>query len=275
MGVRSRLRRRVAPLAHRPVLESSGRCPSCERLVRFVARDEWLRDNYLCTACGSIPRERAVMLAIERFYPSWRDAVVHESSPAPRATSARLRSQCSGYVPSHYFPNGGPGEWRDGALFQNMEDLSFEDASIDLHVSQDVLEHVFDPARVFQEIARTLTPGGMHIFTTPLVRKHEPSRRRARMRPDGQVEHLLPAEYHGNPISGEGSLVTVDWGFDIVEYIQSASGLPTRMVVIDDLSHGIRGEFIEVLVTVKPHREPGLAGELGAAPGIPLAAARD
>ncbi|MFN0160436.1 MAG: hypothetical protein ACKVQQ_04350, partial [Burkholderiales bacterium] len=49
-----------------------------------------------------------------------------------------------------------------------------------------------------------------------------------------------------------GSLVTVDWGFDICEHIFRACGLFTHVVQIDDLSRGIRAEYIEVLVTVKP-----------------------
>lgn len=234
-------------------LISTGRCPACDTHTRFVARGDWLRDEFLCQSCGSIPRERALMLAIERLFPAWREATVHESSPAPRAASLRLAREAGEYIPSQYFTDAAPGQWRDGVMVQDLENLSFEDESIDLHVTQDVLEHVFDPERVFQEVARTLRPGGMHIFTTPLVRGAEASRRRARLGSAG-VEHLLPAEYHGNPISDEGSLVTFDWGYDILEVIHEACGLSTRMLVVDDLSHGIRGEFIEVLATVKPPR---------------------
>ncbi len=39
------------------------------------------------------------------------------------------------------------------------------------HLTQDVFEHLFDPAAAFREIARTLQPGGAHVFTTLLVRK--------------------------------------------------------------------------------------------------------
>ena len=248
---RAALARSERTVASGAGLTSSGRCPSCNREATFVAANDWLRDHFVCLSCGSIPRERAVMLTIERMFPEWRQSRVHESSPAPRATSKRLRDEVAEYIPSQYFSDGRPDEWRDGVMHQDLENLTFADESIDLHVSQDVLEHVFDPARVFQEVARTLRPGGMHIFTTPLVRKAEPSRRRARLTPDG-VEHLLPAEYHGNPISDEGSLVTFDWGFDIVDLIYRASLMPTRMVIIDDLSHGIRAEYIEVLVMVKP-----------------------
>jgi hypothetical protein len=63
---------------------------------------------------------------------------------------------------------------------------------------------------------------------------------------------LVRPEYHGNPISDEGSLVTLDWGYDISRHIYEASGLFTHTLYIDDLARGIRAEFNEVLVTLKP-----------------------
>ena len=46
-------------------------------------------------------------------------------------------------------------------------------ASVDLHVTQDVLKHVFHPEKVFKKIARTLKPDGIHIFSVPIVRAVE------------------------------------------------------------------------------------------------------
>ena len=115
-----------------------------------------------------------------------------------------------------------------------------------------MLEHVFHPSKVFREIARTLKPGGAHIFTVPLVNRHSVSRLRGRLGADGAVEHLEPPIYHGNPVSEEGALVTVDWGYDICRHIHDACGLFTHLVHIDDLSRGIRADLIEVAVTVKP-----------------------
>lgn len=63
----------------------------------------------------------------------------------------------------------------------------------------------------------------------------------------------MPPAYHGNPVNADGALVTVDWGFDICQQIFDASGLFTHIVHLDDLSHGIRAEYIEVLVSIKPN----------------------
>lgn len=181
--------------------------------------------------------------------------MIHESSPVDRGASRRLEAECPGYITSQYYPGIRPGAILDGVRCENLEALTFADNSVDLHVTQDVFEHILDPAKAFAEIARTLKPGGAHVFTTPLVNKEHPSVVRARRGSRGMVEHLVPnPEYHGNPISSKGSLVTMHWGYDICEFIHRASGLFTRMIVIDDLDLGIRADLIEVLITVKPAR---------------------
>jgi SAM-dependent methyltransferase len=193
------------------------------------------------------------MFCLERFFPEWRDLTIHESSPVMRATSLRLAREAKNYTASQFYAGVEPGATQHGFRNENLEKLTFADESIDLHVTQDVLEHVFNPSRVFKEIARTLKPGGAHVFTTPLVNKNQPSVATARLRKDGTIEHLLEKpEYHGNPISAEGSLVTMHWGYDICEHIFRACGIFTRMIFIDALEFGIRAEYIEVLITQKP-----------------------
>lgn len=163
----------------------------------------------------------------------------------------RLSQECSQYIPSQFFSDRERGSITGRLRCENLEALTFADESIDLHVTQDVLEHVFHPSKVFSEIARTLKPGGAHIFTVPIVNKHKPSALRARVDDGGQISYIEPPIYHGNPISDKGSLVTVDWGFDICRYIFNSCGLFTHIFQIDDLSKGIRAEYIEVLITVK------------------------
>lgn len=234
------------------VFENEGTCPCCDQKTRFVARTSWYRDDYLCLACGCIPRERALMFCIERFFPGWRDAVIHESSPGSRGTSPKLRLHAKGYLGSQFSPGIPLGTIHQGWRCEDIEKMTFADASIDLHVTQDVFEHIFDPAAAFREIARTLRPGGMHIFTTPLVNKERPTEICAEFRKDGTIEHLMEPEYHINPICDKGSLVTRRWGYDICEFIFRSSGLFTEMIHLDILEYGIRAEFNEVLVTRKP-----------------------
>ena len=96
-----------------------------------------------------------------------------------------------------------------------------------------------------------LKPGGMHILTVPIVNKCNPSSRRAERLADGSIRYIAEAAYHGNPIDSKGSLVTMDWGYDIIEFIRSERGLSAHMITIDEIERGIQAEYIEVIVCTK------------------------
>ena len=46
--------------------------------------------------------------------------------------------------------------------------------------------------------------------------------------------------------------MTMNWGYDIAGRILSSAGMPTIILQIDDLSAGIRAEFIDIVVSLKP-----------------------
>jgi len=235
-----------------PLLESRGVCPVCSQLTTFRAHDAWLRDAFVCTNCDSVPRERALFRVLELVCPGWRGLRVHESSPTPRSLTKFLR-ECAQYTRSEYDPSIPFGTMSpDGAYrSEDLEAQTFADASFDLVVTQDVFEHMFDPARAVAEIARTLTPTGLHVFTVPIANGPSASQRRASRDADGTVTHLFEPLHHLNPISEEGSLVTIDWGYDIAAYLDQHGSMTTTIFSIDDLSLGIRGALNEVLVSRK------------------------
>jgi SAM-dependent methyltransferase len=193
------------------------------------------------------------MLSIEMFYPKWRSLIVHESSPAKSGASLRLQRECANYTSSFYDPEVPPGERHpvQGYRCENLEQLTFPDASFDLFLTQDVFEHIFHPDCAIKEIDRVLKPGGAYIMTVPIVMKSAPSSRRATLDNFGNVIHFKVAEYHGNPIDRGGALVTIDWGYDVLDYLTHHSSLQCSIIYIDDLSRGIRAEFIEVILCRK------------------------
>ena len=228
-----------------------GFCPCCDSNVTFYSLNSWLRDHFRCSKCDSIPRERALMHIIEKLYPNWKELKIHESSPGNRGASLKLKQYCSNYTASQFYS-----ELRKGSIigsYQNedLENQTFSEESFDLVITQDVMEHVYDPKKAFKEIARTLKKGGSHIFTVPLVNKFEKSERWAEKGENGEPIFLKMPEYHGNPVDPKGSPVTMHWGFDIVDYIDNSSGLTSNIEYIDDLSLGIRAEYIEVIVSKK------------------------
>ncbi len=228
------------------VLENRGWCPICGGHALFVARHEWLRDFYLCQGCGTAPRQRAIAAVLELVAPAWRSLKVHESSPCIRW----FADQCPGYSQSYYFEDVPLGTDRDGMRCENLERLTFEDETFDVFLTQDVLEHVFEPERALAEIARVTKRGGVHVFTAPKHKALPASRRRAAQR-GGGVEHLLPPEYHGNPIGDGRSLVTWDYGCDFDDLARRWSGHLVSDYVLRDRNLGIDGEFLDVFVMRK------------------------
>jgi hypothetical protein len=248
--VEAALARVDAALTRGWVRRNVGWCPICEADAIFGSRDTWLRDCYVCEGCGSLPRERALVRVLGEERPDWRTVTLHESSPAG-ASSNKLRRECTGYVASQWWSDRAPGSVHDGVRCENLEALTLPDTSVDVFVTQDVMEHVLDPPAAFREIARVLRPGGAHVFTTPIYRELATSEVRARRTPDG-IEHLQPPEYHGNPIDPGGALVTVHWAPDIVAQIEAATGLATSVHVFDEPAMGLVAEFLDVLVTRRP-----------------------
>ena len=249
-------------LAEPFVLELEGFCCICGTQAKFRAvRDSplpkdkyrhWFRSGLRCTACDAVPRERALFEVVQRTFPNWRKCRMHECSPEYRGASKRFQTECSNYVKTQFDPALGFGNIHPtrGYRSEDLEHQTFEDESFDLVITQDVFEHLFHPDRAICEIARTLRPGGAHIMTVPLANHSKTSERRAALE-DGAVRHLLPPSYHGNPMSHDGSLVTIDWGWDIVDYLTAHSGLSISVFDIDDLSRGISAVHCEVFVCRK------------------------
>jgi SAM-dependent methyltransferase len=226
----------------------AGYCPICEGRTLFFKEGVWLRDQLRCIRCNSIPRFRALIQVLQTQFPEWRSLKIHESSPGG-ASSKKIAREANGYVGTHYFPDVELGTVHNGFRCEDLERQTFPDASFDLVVTQDVFEHVLNPAKGFSEICRTLKPGGAHIFTVPWYPGQETFTRAVR---DGAgIRHLATPEFHGNPIDPGGSLVVTDWGSDLFETIDRAGPTTTTVNKLEDVSRGIEGKFLEVFISRK------------------------
>jgi len=214
----------------------------------FYKDGDYVRNHLRCARCNSIPRWRALIYVLSEFIPDWRDLTIHESSP-DGAASEKLATECAAYTPTFFYPDVEGGTSKDGVRCENLEAQTFPDEVFDIVVTQDVLEHVFDPAAAFRDIARTLKPGGAHVFTVPWF-YWQPTLTRAVLR-DGEVQHLVEPDYHGDPIDPRGTLVVTEWGPDLCDFIYESSALTTTPVRVLDHHRGIEGQFIEVFISRK------------------------
>ena len=217
-----------------------GWCPICEEETTFVEVGTWLRDDYKCLSCGSIPRQRSLIRRVNSFVPNWQELTLHESSPSIISLSF-FEKRCKTYSYSNYYPNATCGSYINGIRCEDLESLTYPNNSIDVFITQDVFEHLMNPKLAFQEIERVLKVGGYHIFTVPIYETDE-SIQCAKLTSDS-IEHLAEPEYHG-PF-----LVTYHHSLKITEII--GVNMLTTIVMERDRTFGIDGEFLHVFVCKK------------------------
>jgi SAM-dependent methyltransferase len=144
------------------------------------------------------------------------------------ALAAHLRRTAKSAAMSEYFADQEPGSLHEGVRVEDVQRLTYADASFDLVTHCDVLEHVPDDMRALSELKRILRPGGRMLFTVPLhMGPH--TNERARLR-DGVVEHLDTPSYHHDQLRPEGILAFRDYGLDILDRLRTAGFASPRIL---------------------------------------------
>lgn len=190
------------------------RCPFCgpSLLVRLSRDDHGVR----CVRCGASAIHLAMGDALRVHAPDLASRDAYELSARGPLVAYLCRAARTLTV-SEYLPESNS---RNGVRSEDVQHLTFADASFDLVTHTEVLEHVPDDARAFTELHRVLRPGGVMSFTVPL--HGERTVERARLY-DGSIEHRLPPEYHRDPLrGGAGILAFRDYGRDILERLRMA-----------------------------------------------------
>lgn len=241
---------------------NAGYCHCCRQVTQFEITGPWLRDQYFCRACRSIPRQRHINHILDRYIPNWGDKEIHESSPS----NMFISQWASRYSSSQYLAGVREGALHNGNRCENLEHLTFADDSFDLFITQDVMEHVFHPSKAFREIMRVLKPGGVHVFTAPKHKNITQSYARALLE-KGEVKNLLEPIYHGNPVGDGRALVTWDYGDDFEAQIWNWCGYQTITYVTRDRALGLDGEYLEVFVTRKIARQSSQSDDVAACLG--------
>ena len=234
----------------------NGFCVPCARDVAFEVDMNWggamvggqwvpnWRERLQCPVCNMNNRQRLIATLIkaelESGHPARKKVYLTERVTPIFHWTARTFSRHdvrgSEYLGHEYRS----GTVVSGVCHQDVRGLSFEDDSIDLIVSNDVFEHVPDPARAFSECARVLVPHGTMLATIPFHSDKNASSTRAELTDKG-VHHILPPAYHGNPVSPDGSLVFTDFGWDVLEALRGAGFAQAEIGVYTSVRHGHLG----------------------------------
>ena len=180
------------------------------RLARSVARKETLD----CAYCGAKLRARRLARVLVASFPTSgplpRSAREWASRPEARALRIAEINRIEGLheaiapLPLLRFSDfGDPAT--SGVPSEDLSRLSYENESLDVVLTSETLEHVPDLDAAFREIRRVLRPGGLHLFTVPLLPGVARTFARREIGPDGLAVDRHP------PISHPGG----DWGYPV------------------------------------------------------------
>ena len=226
----------------------AGYCRACERIRQMqVTLGEppgtWrnLLEGMVCE-CGLNGRTRLVLTVLDEILKTRKFA---KSLVLERLTPfyAHLEKRLPGLIGSEYLgdtvPAGALVE-RNGITLrsESMMALAFESSSLDIVMHFDVLEHVPDWRLGLRECWRVLKPGGVMLFTAPFYDELDRNIVRAEWQ-GGKIRNLLPAAFHGNPLSSEGSLVFIHPSWEVHEFMTSIGFTSVKMALSYDPIQGI------------------------------------
>lgn len=225
-------------------------CPQCGRKTLIFYDPLNLRETGCCLFCAATTRYKSIaeiikrIIIIKQFYIDLNTVElekllnkidlshyslinvvksIHSKNfniyePSTLGAISNSLKRYSGFVNSDYFPipNLKGGEYYKKVRFEDLQNLSFDDNSFDILITQDVLEHVEKPDLAFKEIYRVLKPSGVHIFTVPIG---EFKKTFSYFDDEGNlIQDKI--EYHVDPLRSEGAKVFTQFGMDIIDMLK-------------------------------------------------------
>lgn len=222
---------------------STASCPACGgRLFISLKQSAFLTR---CLSCRATAVNLSLIPIIEKDFGLGAGVAHAYELSTFGATHDYLHNHFGQVTVSEYMPDEVRGTVIKGVLNEDIQSLTFADESFDLITSNQVMEHVPDDIKGFQECLRTLKPGGRLILTVPLYDTPH-TIKMAEVTADG-IRFLQEPEYHDSRLGGPRSALTF-WrhsSHDICDRVRSAQfdtvelvdviiapsqGLPTRVV---------------------------------------------
>lgn len=181
------------------------------------------RECLICQGCRLNNRMRA---AIHLFYelchplPDCNVYITEQTTPM----YGWLKRVFANVVGSEFLELNGSAEIKTtkGIRHEDLTRLSFADGQFDFVLSFDVFEHIPDYRKAFRECRRVLKKGGGLFFSIPFDRHSARNITMAEILPDGITNHLLPPEYHGDPLRESGCLCFRHFGWECLDELKDA-----------------------------------------------------
>jgi SAM-dependent methyltransferase len=186
-----------------------------EHEVAYINRQQGLN----CSNCGSSLRSMALargILSCHGHPGPLAEFVLSESASRLRVLEVNEAGELTQFLRSM------SGHMLVRYPEADMTALALPDASFDLVVHSDTLEHVPQPIRGLSECRRVLRHSGYCVFTVPLIVDRMTASREG-----------LPPSYHGSAGSPTAYLVRTEYGADAWKHVLLAGSRECRVVPLE------------------------------------------
>ena len=228
-------------------IEVEGYCQVCGEYSKFKLDLKWgdginvnFRERVLCPKCKLNMRMRyGVSYLIDNYIEGKKIYMYEKITSQYKAVATRIGEK--NVVGSEYFGKQyESGNIINGILHEDAMNLSFEDETFDLIMSNDVFEHVADYRSALSESSRVLKTGGKMFLSIPFDIRKDETEIRAKIT-DGNLVNIKDPIYHGNPFDRNGSLVFTDFGWDILDITRECGFTDICMILYYDVAKGYIG----------------------------------
>lgn len=220
---------------------------------KYAAPNEvnW-RERVVCPVTGLNNRMRATIHLFDiemNAYPESSIYLTEQVTQTFRYFSSNYRNT----IGSEYLGDSIPlGEVNlSGVRNENLCSLTFSSESFDAIVSLDVMEHIPAYSDAFRECYRCLRPGGKLMWSAPFLAGSEENVIRARLGEDGEIQHILEPEYHGDPLTQGGVLCFTHFGWKVLDELKSAGFTDAYAIPYQSVKFGYLGPETFLFFAVK------------------------
>lgn len=235
-----------------------GYCELCQKDSKFIFQVQSdqkpnFRESLFCEYCKNNNRSR--------FMLSFLKKMIARFNQTPTIFMLEQVTDTFKYAKTHFIDinligseflgyDKKPGEIINNIRHEDAMNLSFEDNSLDIIVSNDVFEHIPNIFQALKEAYRVLKKNGMLLVSIPFYAIHKKTICRAVLE-NGEIKNLLPEVHHGNPLSEKGSLVFYDYGWNFLDFLKDAGFSDAYMLAYYSMLYGYLGDANQFIFVAK------------------------
>jgi len=240
-----------------------GFCYPCQKKSQFLVDFKYAikqanklipnwRERLVCKTCKLNNRMRATLhIFLEYLSPQKGDVIYITEQTTP--VYLWLKERFENLYASEFLGESIPyGTYNgQGIRNENLTALSFPEEKFAYILSFDVLEHIPNYKKALKECFRCLKTGGYLYFSVPFLLDSPKNIQRAFLDEEGYVHHILPPEYHGDPLNPEGCLCFYHFGWELLEDLKNIGFKKAKVLLYWSRDFGYLGGYQPLFITQK------------------------